>query len=201
MRLEASGGRPRAASVVAATAVSVTLLAWPSAAGAHSDVTGTTPTAGSVSPVPVRSVRLDFAMPVLPDLTYVVVTGGTGVAAAEPVVEGSTVTAALDTAARQGTYTVAYRTVASDGHPVSGSFSFQVVTRTDTVEDSSRPRRDETAVVTPAPSPDARPAPTERRAQDVPPTDDVPGLGVVGAGAAVLLLGGSLLRRRLASRG
>jgi len=214
--------RQRVAGVMMAAAAGVTVLALPWSASAHTDLADTVPAAGSVSRDPVKDVSLEFAAPILPELTAVVVTrGGTGVQIDEPVVEGSTVNATVDGAAQPGEYTVAYRTVAADGHPITGSFSFEVASRPASAA-PARPRRDAGAASTrrrgagaatasdaaqrgdAATAADPGPAQTGRESQSqletAPSTDAEPirlgVIGLLGAGAAAVAVGAGLLRRR-----
>lgn len=221
----------RWAGGVLAAAASVTLVALPSSASAHSELAGTVPAVDGVTKGPVRSVSLVFASPIMADLTTVVVTGGgsSGVQVDGQVVEGSTVEASVEGAAKPGRYTVAYRTVSSDGHPITGSFSFAVAAPPENAPAARL--RDDDAGSTTSPrgtavsragseAPDNRGqegvaagSAAEVRSsaglQDVAPSRDVagssgstdggPGLGAIGVGA-VLLVGAGALGRRLASR-
>jgi methionine-rich copper-binding protein CopC len=102
------------------------LAAWPLPAVAHTDLAGSEPAAGEVVDRSLDQVTLDFASPVMLDLTDVVVTtGGAPPVVGKPALAGSTVTVPV-TVAAAGEYVVAYRTVAADGHAISGSFSFEV---------------------------------------------------------------------------
>jgi methionine-rich copper-binding protein CopC len=106
-----------------------TVAVWavsPAAVQAHTDLLESWPAAGEVADDPVDRVRLEFATPVVEELTQVVVTGGPRTSAAEPRVSGGLVEAPVAGLDSAGTYEVAYRTVAVDGHPVTGSFTFDL---------------------------------------------------------------------------
>jgi len=217
--------RQRTAGMVMAAAAGLTVLALPSSASAHSDLVGTAPAAGTVAKDPVNEVSLEFASPILPELTAVVVTrGGSGVPVDDPVVDGSTVTASVDGAARPGEYTVAYRTVAADGHPITGSFSFEVAARPQgaavarsrhddgaaastvrrrggegsAVADAAR-RRDPAGTAA-DPGSETAGAGTESSTGTVPSSKSestgLATIGILGAGAAAVAAGARLLRRR-----
>ena len=106
---------------------------WATGAWAHALATGTEPVAGEVLDSPPAEVVIEFNEPVTP------VDAATGVVAPDGdrvdsgIAEGespSVVVIAVD-ADMEGTYLVAYRVISDDGHPVSGSFEFSVVTETD----------------------------------------------------------------------
>jgi copper resistance protein C len=109
-------------------AAAALVLATTAPAAAHTDLLRSHPVPGSSVPGTVSTVRLEFVDPVIPELTDVVVTGpGASEQVADPTVSGALVDATLERATPPGEYVVAYRTVAQDGHPVTGSFTFEVV--------------------------------------------------------------------------
>ncbi len=116
-----------------AAAAAALVLATTAPAAAHTDLLRSHPVPGSSVPGTVSTVRLEFVDPEIPELTDVVVTGpgasaqGASVQVADPTVSGALVDATLERATPPGEYVVAYRTVAQDGHPVTGSFTFEVV--------------------------------------------------------------------------
>ncbi|GAA1684718.1 CopD family protein [Glycomyces endophyticus] len=106
---------------------------WASGASAHAAATETSPGSGAVLDAAPSEVVVEFNEPVTP------VDAGTGVVAPDgdradtEVVrseDGTTVTIAVD-ADLEGTYLVGYRVVSDDGHPVSGTFTYSVVTETE----------------------------------------------------------------------
>jgi hypothetical protein len=79
----------------------------------------------------------------------VVVRGPAGdVASGAPTIEGRTVTQALAPTAPGGDYTVLYRVTSTDGHPISGSWSFHATVGLDGSTATAGPS-------VAAPSPDA----------------------------------------------
>lgn len=120
---------PRAAPrwAVLAALTCGALLIGP-AALAHDALAGTDPPDGSVVDAAPSQVVLTFAAEQAPVGAEVVVTGPDGArwSDGEPVVAGRTVTQALRAGLPNGECTVAWRSVAQDGHPVTGSFTFEV---------------------------------------------------------------------------
>ncbi len=106
--------------------VAVIALAFPSLASAHDVLEKTTPADGTTLATMPSTVSLQFAEPPLAIGTQVIVKGPDGdVAAGKPTIEGNNVVQAVSTTAPGGRYTVTYRVTSDDGHPVTGTFSFQ----------------------------------------------------------------------------
>ena len=95
-------------------------------ASAHTELVSTAPADGAQVASSPSEVTLTFSRPVGPDLAQVQVSGPQGDPwqAGDPQVDGATVTQPLTPLDDAGTYAVAWRVVASDGHPISGTFSF-----------------------------------------------------------------------------
>jgi methionine-rich copper-binding protein CopC len=155
------------------------LVAGP--AFAHDELIGTDPAADSAVGALPASVTLTFSGVLLTGegATEVVVTdaAGTDLTASAAAVDGVRVTQAL-TGPASGPVQVAWRVVSSDGHPISGQFSF-------TVGDAAS-----------VPSP-ASPVDTAGAEGDFPVWIVVGVIVVVVVGAVVLI---SLLSRRRPSR-
>lgn len=119
-----------------------------SPAGAHTDLVGTSPAAGSQVAAPVGVVSLEFSSVLVPEVSRIEVIDDAGneLTAGPTAVLGSRASATLASSAA-GEYEVAYRVVSADGHPVVGSFRF-VVART-----SSTPGAARVAVTSPAAQP------------------------------------------------
>lgn len=115
-----------ARGVLVSAAATAVLAATPPASEAHTDLVATRPAAGEVVDGAIDRIRLEFATPVLEEFTDVVVTSDGPASVASPVVSGGVVEAAVNGLDAAGTYVVAYRTVAVDGHPVTGSFTFDI---------------------------------------------------------------------------
>lgn len=98
------------------------------AALAHDELVSSVPADGDELPTSPAAVTLTFGEPVSADFSQVVVTGPDAAAwqVGSPSVDGATLTQPLTESAPAGTYEVAWRVVSTDGHPVSGVFSYVV---------------------------------------------------------------------------
>jgi methionine-rich copper-binding protein CopC len=96
-------------------------------ASAHAQLRSTVPAAGDVVETMPPDVELTFNEAVASP-AYVVVTAPDGgqVDAGEPEVVDGTVTQPVRDEGGPGQYTVDYRIVSADGHPISGSYRFNV---------------------------------------------------------------------------
>ncbi|MDQ4085810.1 MAG: copper resistance protein CopC [Actinomycetota bacterium] len=96
---------------------------------AHTELDNAVPAADVRVEKTPGSVQLNFTEPVDADLASVVVRGPNGQdLAAGPVRQsGPGVIQPITAAPRPGTVEVAYRVVSLDGHPVSGSYTFEVL--------------------------------------------------------------------------
>ena len=107
----------------------VSLLVGPSAT-AHDDVIDQVPAPGSQVEAGLVEIKLDFSNELL-DLgsgTEIVVTGPDGNPATATCADLSGTLATAQTDLDQaGNYTVAWRVVSSDGHPIEGSYSFELL--------------------------------------------------------------------------
>lgn len=100
-------------------------LSFPATATAHDVLEKTTPAEGTTVARLPESVVMTFSdQPLALGLQVVVRGPGGDVAAGTPTVEGHTITQRLAATAPGGDYTVLFRVTSTDGHPVSGSFSF-----------------------------------------------------------------------------
>lgn len=107
----------------------VSLLVGPSAT-AHDDVIDQVPAPGSGVEAGLVEIKLDFSNELL-DLgsgAEIVVTGPDGNSATATCADLSGTLATAQTDLDQaGNYTVAWRVVSSDGHPIEGSYSFELL--------------------------------------------------------------------------
>jgi methionine-rich copper-binding protein CopC len=116
-----------AAALAAATLLAVvSAVAGAAPASAHDRLTGSTPKDGSTVTTAPTEVELTFTDEVQElGLTVLVKDpSGASVADGKPSIDGDTVVQKLDALTASGVYTVAYRVVSSDGHPISGRFTF-----------------------------------------------------------------------------
>lgn len=101
------------------------ILAFPTAATAHDVLEKMSPADGTTVAQLPQTVTMTFSDQPLAIGLQVVVRGPAGdVASGAPTIEGKTVTQRLAATAPGGDYTVLFRVTSTDGHPVSGSFSF-----------------------------------------------------------------------------
>jgi methionine-rich copper-binding protein CopC len=101
------------------------LVGAATAAQAHNSLVGTSPEDGSTAKVVPAQVVLTFNEPALAVGTEIIVTGPAGQAqSGAAVLVNKTVTERLRPGSPAGQYTVVWRVTSTDGHPVSGRFSF-----------------------------------------------------------------------------
>lgn len=193
--------RRRVALLLAAClAVPALLVAGASTAWAHDELVGSVPSADATVPAGPRAVELRMSRPAQELGTRVVVTGpgGTQVSAGGPRVEGATVVQPLAADLPGGAYAVAWQVTSSDGHPLSGTFSFTVA-----AADPEDGATTGTPDASEAPAADAADAtePGVEEAAAAAPADSSSPAGWIAVGAVVVLvaaaaLGVRQLRRR-----
>lgn len=116
-------------------------LAFPSQAAAHDVLERMTPADGTTVERLPEDVSMTFSDQPLAVGLQVVVRGPAGdVASGAPTIEGKTVTQRLAPTAPGGDYTVLFRVTSTDGHPVSGSFSFHATVGLDGSTATAGPR-------------------------------------------------------------
>ncbi|MFT4135667.1 copper resistance CopC family protein [Microbacterium sp.] len=166
------GPTPVLARLAAAALAALALtLAVAAPAAAHDELTGSDPAADSTVAEAPTELTLTFSGALMdePGATELVVTdaAGTAIAAGDPVVDGTSVRQQLS-AAEPGAVTVVWKTVSSDGHPISGEYSFTV--GADAASPSAQPSEsaqasaeettaEETAAVPATAEPDEQPGP------------------------------------------
>lgn len=170
-------------------------------AAAHDELISTDPAAGATVDALPTAITLTYSAQLLAEgggnEVQVTDAEGTSIADGALVVDGATVTQALLPGAT-GAVTVLWRVVSSDGHPISGEFSF-------TVADAS-PAPSPTDTVSPSPTATSyAPTQTSTATPEPAPTGDggtalpwiVLAIVVVAAGGAVLFV---LIRRARQNR-
>ncbi|MEV5647930.1 copper resistance CopC family protein [Nocardia sp. NPDC052254] len=113
------------ATVLALGGIAIT-VAGP--AGAHSTVVSTDPADGAqitTGPARVSVTFNENLQPSFPSLTVVGPDGNLW-SRGKPVVDGPTVSVEVGDLGPAGTYTMAYRVTSADGHPVSGTRTFEL---------------------------------------------------------------------------
>lgn len=175
-----SKSRGGAALLLALLAV---LLGLAAPAQAHTTLKESSPAKDATVPSPTE-ITLTYNDEVI--LPQVVLTGPDGERRQNPkaTVDGVKVTQPIEGTLEPGTYTVAWRVVASDGHPITGTYTF-------TVEGAASPSQQ------PAPAPAVTATATPTAADE----DDGGGNGWLWVGLVALVVvalggGAALFRRR-----
>lgn len=158
------------------------LVAFPASASAHDVLEKMSPAEGTTVPKLPDRVTMTFSDQPLAIGLQVVVRGPSGdVATGEPTIQGSTVTQMLAPTAPAGDYTVAFRVTSTDGHPVSGSFTFHATVGLDGSTATS-------GATVPAPTQDAPDVSSAKESQFVPVMLTIVGtLILVGIAAFIAL--------------
>lgn len=191
--LPAARRRVRLASLVAALLLGGLVTAGPAAA--HDRLVGSEPADAAVLEQAPASVVLTFNGEQLPVGAAVVVRDAAGADHADgtPVVDGATVTQALRSDLAAGAYTVQWRSVSGDGHPIEGTFAFEVAGGAEGDDPVPAP-----GATTPAPAPDDAADATDDDAATAAGADAAPGGPDDGVGAGPLVLGLGLLAAAVA---
>lgn len=149
------------------------------AASAHDVLESTSPSDGATLDRLPQQVTLTFAEKPLALGLQILVKGPTGDAAkGQATINGTVVSQQLSPQAPAGSYVVTYRVTSSDGHPISGTFSFHAAVGLDGSTATATATQD---------------APAARQGQDTPSqtSDEAPSFVPVMltiAGAVVILL-------------
>ena len=174
--------------LVVGALLAVLLGTGTSPAQAHDGLVGTTPLNTEVLTAAPATVELTFTAEPLPLGTEVLVVGadGTPVSTGAAEIRGTSVVQAVTGSLPSGDYTVEWRSTSSDGHPLTGSFTFTVAAGSSSVAPSS---------IAPSPAAAGTTDTVTATASADQPTDDglptgwlvagVLALGVVGALVAV----------------
>lgn len=151
-------------------------VAAASPAHAHDALQGSDPAAGSTLDALPAQLTLTFSAEIADDegasVVEVTDAAGTTLVAGAPTAHDNVLTQPLEGAA-SGAVTVLWKVVSSDGHPISGEFSF-------TVAGAPAPTPTATGTTTPAPTETSEPTPTAA------PTPTVTSEPAASDGAGVL---------------
>ena len=146
---------PVSALVAALLVAFAVVLGTASPAHAHDELLGSDPAANATIDALPGQLTLTFSAEIADDegasVVEVTDAAGTALAAGTPVVRDNLVTQALSGEA-SGAVTVLWKVVSSDGHPISGEFSFTV---------TAAPTPTAAPTETTAPTPSATAAPSE----------------------------------------
>ena len=120
----------KSAAMIATALAAVLLLIGAGPVAAHDELLATTPKDGASLSTAPDVVTLEFAAEPIKNTSKLVATSDSGeqFTLADVSVADSTVTAQWPTSAPAGTYKVAWRGVGSDGHPLTGIFTFSYST-------------------------------------------------------------------------
>lgn len=154
---------PALAALFAAIVVAAVVAGPASPASAHDALASSDPVADSVLDIAPTAITLTFTAEILadPGATAVIVNDASGaeVQAGAPVVDGTVVKQPISKEATSGAFLVTWRVVSSDGHPISGEFSYTVDAPAPTPSASVEPSAEPSASATPKDTPSAIPAP------------------------------------------
>lgn len=158
------------------------MVAVTPAAQAHTEVTGTSPAANEQLSQAPTQVTISTRETVREMGSAIVVTSPSGARVDDGSTEisGTTTLIGLIALSETGTYTVDYRLLASDGHPIEGSFTFTLVE----------------GGITQSPSPSLLPTPDDEE----PSNQNSQPWWLLAAGAVALISAGALIIRALRSR-
>jgi methionine-rich copper-binding protein CopC len=212
-------GRSRRRRLTALVAAGLLTLMTPALpAGAHDELSGSTPADGASVEIPPAAVELTFTEPPLALGSQVQVTGpdGSVVNAGDLTITDTVVSQPLAADLPAGEYAVVWRVTSSDGHPISGELGFTAQGAAAQPEPAPTPEPTSGAVeptpgataepTTGSSAPATEPAPESGDAAPDAPSVDEPAGGatpwVVGI-AVVVVVGGALwwVARRRAGAG
>ena len=115
-------GVPRSLAVLLSAFVLV--MVGRGSADAHTSLVSTSPEDGSTIATAPPSVALTFSEDLESGDVAVAAPDGTTLTTSEARLSVHTMTADLEPSDQRGRFTVSYRVVSSDGHPVTGQFTF-----------------------------------------------------------------------------
>jgi len=135
------------------------LVTGAATASAHDTLATTDPADGSTVAVAPAAVTLVFNEPAQALGSQVRVTGpdGSVVSTGDVVLNGASVSERLVDSRPAGTYTVAWRITSTDGHPISGSFTFTATGAAGPATTAASPAPTSTAAAAPAAASTAAP--------------------------------------------
>ena len=153
-------------------------------AAAHDEVLSTSPEQNAVLESAPEQIELSYSGEIMDIGHQVLVTGPEGQSVTEGPLErdGSQVVQPLaETGSEEGTYQVVWRVVSSDGHPIEGTYTYQVGDGADTT--TAAPSLSSTPTDAPTDGSDS-----SAQAQDAAAQEDSGGLSGWAVGATVVVL-------------
>ncbi|WP_280262992.1 copper resistance CopC family protein [Nocardia wallacei] len=147
-------------------------------AGAHVALSGSDPADGARIEVLPARVSLTFNEEIQPSFAVltVVAPDGAHLEQGGPAPEGRTLSTTIDAAGAAGRYTVAFRVISADGHPIQGTYNFELT-------------RSATGAPSPEPSGAAAVPPAHDHTSGSGDSGGLP-LWVIAAGLVIVLAGG-----------
>ena len=131
--------------VAYAVAVVVLGLVAPSAAFAHDDVVGTSPSNGDQVTQAPGAVRVEFAERPTSGFGSITGPGGQDLSRGKARVDASELVIPMRPATELGTYTVEFRVTSTDGHSTTGNLSFELIQEVAPPPTSAAPSPEELA--------------------------------------------------------
>ncbi|WGW11239.1 copper resistance protein CopC [Saxibacter everestensis] len=172
------------AAVSAVALLTVGLFAVP--ASAHDRLVSSSPADGETVKEAPGWIELNFSSTVKEIGSEVQVNHeGTDVSAGELAVEDTKLTVALPTDLKDGDYTVVWRTVSSDGHPISGEYSFEIATGGGSSASESAPQSSNPTGAPPIGTPPESMQTQSQNVDDSEPTSSPMATGIIVAAVAV----------------
>lgn len=187
------------ASLIAALAAGVLLFVAPTSASAHDEFLSSYPEASSTIGTSPTEITLSFSGELLTEPGSAVIevldTDGQNIAVDPPDINALTATQHLSPDPVAGLFTVRWKVVSSDGHPISGEFTYTV----DALPISPTPTATETAREAPDPSPTNTAGyggETSGGGEFLPIAAVLTAVVVIGSAVVVVLMMGRERRRR-----
>lgn len=161
----------RRTPLTAVLAIAVLLLVPAAPAFAHARLISSDPPVNGVLDAAPDTVLLTFSEPVETEFGQLQVAGPNGqrLDEAPPSADGPEVRVPIGAPTTPGIYTVAYRVISADGHPIEGSFTFEL---TEAAVAAAAPPE---PTPTPEPTATAEPEPTQEETEAEPteePSDE-----------------------------
>jgi len=172
-------------------------------ASAHADLVSTDPVDGSVLQSAPESITLSFNSQILDGMAELAVTNSAGVLVTGVIAESAqtTATALWPVDLPGDSYKIAYRIVSEDGHPITGSFSFNYPTA-ETASPSESPSESAPDLTTAEPEVSTMQTPSQESAPAVPTSAESPSesgsmlVWVLGFLALALVVAGYFIWRK-----
>ncbi|MEK3994984.1 copper resistance CopC family protein [Psychrobacillus sp. FSL K6-2365] len=118
----------------------ILLFTFTPSALAHTGLESSVPQDGEVITENISTLSLTFNTTIEDTSTFKITKeGGKEISLAEHIVKEKEMVGTLSSPLQEGTYIVTWKIIGEDGHPIEKSYSFSVVTSTETVPELSEP--------------------------------------------------------------